>query len=119
MIEDIKEGQVRVSLEGFGGKSLVAVLERKDVEGRTFEQVIGGMNLQTYSGRDKETLVAIQRQMSSSGGYRSLVGVGTPNRFEPVGLGEKVAPYIQDAQGLGNAATLRTAVLGKHILGEY
>lgn len=117
MIEDIQEGQVRVSLEGFGGRSLIAVLERPDVEGKTFEEVLRVMNSRSYEGKDKETLMAIQRQMQSSGGYRALVGIGTPNRFEPIGLKEKVAPYIQTSPGFGQEPTLRTTVLGSHILG--
>jgi len=119
MNDEIREGQVRVSLEGFGGRSLVAVVERKDVEGKTFKQVVEEICVRPYAGRDKQTLIAIQRQMESSGGYRQLVGTGTPNRFEPVALSEKVAPYIQAAPGLENAQILRTAVLGSHILGQY
>jgi hypothetical protein len=119
MEKDIKQGQVKVSLEGFGGKSLTAVLDRADVEGKDFREVVETMSLRQYTGRDKETLVAIQRQMSSSGGYRTHAGRGMPNRFEPVKLGDKVDPYIQKAPGLGHIEELRTAVLGSHILGQY
>ncbi len=117
MNDEIREGQVRLSLEGFGGKSLVTVVERKDVEGKSFRQVINDMSSRPYSGREQAALTAIQTQMSSSDGYRAKVGVGYPNRLEPVGLDDKVAPYIQKAPGLGEGEVLRTTVLGKHVLG--
>ena len=59
MNENIQQGQVKVSLEGFGGRSLVAVLERGDVEGKTFEQVINTLKVRPYSGADKNALAAI------------------------------------------------------------
>ena len=116
--EEIPEGYVRLSVEGFGGNSLVAILERKDLEEKTFGQALTEVMNREYSGKDRRTQIAIEKQMQSSLGYTPKVGRDNPNTWEAITLDTKVAPYIQPAPGLGNAEILRTTVLGSQVLGQ-
>lgn len=109
--------QVKVTLEGFGNRSLTALLERQDVEGKSFGEVVQSMAEKPYSGEDAKTAVMLKRQMEADSGYTPMIGMGTPNRFEPVRLDEPVERYIQKSPGLAQQDMLRTSVLGVHKLG--
>jgi hypothetical protein len=111
------EKKVKVTVEGFGKNSLSTLVTREEVEGRPFEEVINMVLQKPYSGEDAKTLAMIKDQMNASGGYRPVVGIGTPNKLTPIRLDEPVSKYIQPPQGISDVSVLRTSVLGIHDLG--
>ena len=111
------EQKVKLTLEGFGNRSLSAIVTRDEVEGKKFEDVINMLSKKEYTGEDAKIVRMVKTQMDASGGYTPFVGVGTPNSFKPIRLNDSVKPYIQPAQGIGEMPVLRTTVSGVHVLG--
>ena len=114
--------QIDIVLEAFGNKRLKATYAPEQIQGKQLHEIVDDMmNKKWNDGEEKMAHSLIAEEMNASKGYVTSIGTGginsgRPVKFQPARLDERIDVYTK--QELPNN-TLRIAVNGDHIVGEY